>query len=115
MLDHVDYVAKLVGPEHVAIGTDVVYSASNSQQEAKKLSGKRVKTRKAWHQLWPPNTYGLSENYPEQSRLSLEWTNWPLATVGLVQRGYSDEDVQKIIGRNVVRVAREALAAAKVL
>jgi len=30
-----------------------------------------------------------------------------LFTVGLVQRGYSDEDIQKIIGGNALRVAME--------
>jgi len=35
--------------------------------------------------------------------------NWPLYTVGLVQRGYKDEDIQKILGGNVLRVARAAL------
>ena len=45
-------------------------------------------------------------NKPEQLD-SMAWTNWPLFTVGLVQRGYSDEDVQKIIGGNVLRVLNE--------
>ncbi len=40
---------------------------------------------------------------------SLAWTNWPLFTVGLVQRGYADDDIRKIIGGNVVRVANEAV------
>ena len=40
---------------------------------------------------------------------SLAWTNWPLFTVGLVQRGYSDDEIRKIIGGNVMRVARESL------
>ena len=33
------------------------------------------------------------------------WTNTPYITVGLVARGYSDDDIQKIIGGNFVRVA----------
>ena len=40
---------------------------------------------------------------------SLAWTNWPLFAVGLVQRGYKDEEIQKILGGNVLRVARAAL------
>ena len=36
------------------------------------------------------------------------WTNWPLFTVGLVQRGYSDDEIRKIIGGNVLRVMRES-------
>jgi len=41
---------------------------------------------------------------------SLAWTSWPLYIVGLVQRGYKDDDIQRIIGGNVLRVARAALA-----
>ena len=39
----------------------------------------------------------------------MAWTNWPVFTIGLVQRGYSDEDIRKIIGGNILRVAREVL------
>ena len=51
---------------------------------------------------------GRGRPEPDQ-KLSLAWTNWPLFTVGLVQRGYSDRDIQKILGGNVLRVAREVL------
>jgi membrane dipeptidase len=37
---------------------------------------------------------------------SLAWSNWPLFTVGLVQRGHSDETIQKILGGNMLRVLR---------
>ena len=40
---------------------------------------------------------------------SVAWTNWPLITVGLVQRGHTDEDIQKILGRNMLRVCQEVL------
>jgi membrane dipeptidase len=35
-----------------------------------------------------------------------------MLTVGMVQRGYQDEDIQKILGGNVLRVARATLPAA---
>ncbi|MFQ6098908.1 MAG: hypothetical protein ACE5O2_14355, partial [Armatimonadota bacterium] len=47
----------------------------------------------------------------EHQRLSMAWTNWPMFTIGLVQRGHSDDDIRKILGGNVLRVARAALAA----
>ena len=47
-------------------------------------------------------------------RLSMAWTNWPMFTVGLVQRGYSDEDIRKILGGNVLRVLRACMDARKV-
>jgi len=37
---------------------------------------------------------------------SLVWTNWPLLTVGMVQRSFSDAEIQNIIGGNVLRVCR---------
>ncbi len=40
---------------------------------------------------------------------TMAWTNWPLFTVGLVQRGYSDDEIRKIIGGNVLRVAQAVL------
>ena len=59
--------------------------------------------------LWPNDDYITT---PEATK-SITWTNWPLFTVGLVQRGYSDDDIRKIIGGNVLRVARETLKSAQ--
>jgi membrane dipeptidase len=39
----------------------------------------------------------------------MAWTNWPLFTVGMVQLGYSDADIQKIIGGNAMRVAKAVM------
>jgi membrane dipeptidase len=105
MLDHIDYVAENFGVDHVAIGTDVAYTSINAERERAKLP-KLPKGREPWESLWPPYSF---ETKPEHA-LSLAWTNWPLFTVGLVQRGYSEEEIQRIIGGNVLRVARAALA-----
>jgi len=74
-------------------------------EEYEKLP-KQPKRRAPWESLWPPYEF---ETTPEQT-LSMAWTNWPLFTVGLVQRGYSEEEIQKIIGGNVLRVARAVLS-----
>ena len=39
---------------------------------------------------------------------SMAWTNFPLFTVGMVQRGFSDDDIRKILGLNYLRVLRES-------
>ncbi|MHB1033629.1 MAG: dipeptidase [Pirellulales bacterium] len=104
MLDHVDYAVRRFGAEHVAIGTDVEYTSPNQDAEAEKVP-KTGKTRPRWEALWPPGSRDFRGD-----RLSLAWTNWPLFTVGMVQRGYSDADIQKILGGNVMRVATAALA-----
>ena len=59
-----------------------------------------------WEHLWPADDY---QPQPHAER-SLDWTNWPLFTVGLVQRGHSDETIRKILGENVLRVARANFA-----
>lgn len=103
-LDHIDYAARKFGVDHVAIGTDVAYSSQNSAAEQNKVPRLR-RTREGFRSLWPPDEYTPAP----QARDSLAWTNWPLFTVGLVQRGYTEADIRKIIGENVLRVARESL------
>lgn len=106
MLDHIDYVAKRFGVESVGIGTDIAYTSSNAAAENRKVPG-RGKRRTRYEALWPDGALG--KRFPGEK--SLAWTNWPLFTVGLVQRGYSDEDIRKILGQNMLRVARDVLKA----
>jgi len=109
LLDHIDHVVRTFGPDHVAIGTDTAYSSSHAAAEHAKVPS-RGPSRKRWENFWPADDSLFSSDWhkPEQVQ-SLAWTNWPLFTVGLVQRGHSDEDIRKIIGGNVLRVAKEAL------
>lgn len=106
LLDHIDYVAKKFGVDHVAIGTDVAYSSRNSGDENKKaaVAGFRRK-REAFRSLWPKDDFVPTA----QAAASIAWINWPLFTVGLVQRGYSDEEIRKILGGNVMRVCRDSM------
>ncbi len=106
MMEHIAYAVKTFGADHVAIGMDQGYTSRKAAQENAKLPKGR-KTRDRWEALWPE---GSRATKPPESQLSMAWTNWPLFTVGLVQLGYSDSDIQKIIGGNAVRVARAALA-----
>jgi len=103
MLDHIDHAVKQYGADHVAIGTDVAYTSRNTSAEARKLP-RAPRTRSRWEGFWPPNAFPLSD-----SQATLAWTNWPMFTVGLVQRGHSDEAIQKILGGNMLHVARAAL------
>lgn len=103
-LNHIEYVAKKFGPEHVAIGTDIAYTSQNAAAESKKVPRLR-RGREEFRSLWPADDYQTKPGADE----SLAWTNWPLYTVGLVQRGFSDEEIRQIIGGNVLRVARQTL------
>jgi len=104
LLDHVDHVIKQFGADHVAIGTDVAYQSQEAGREQAKVP-KRARRRTEFRSLWPADDYQTTQ----QANDSVAWTNWPLFTVGLVQRGHRDDVIRKVIGGNVMRVARETL------
>lgn len=103
-LDHLEYAVKTFGAEHVAIGTDVAWSSSNSRTQAALLP-RRPRSRQPFRSLWPADDFQTTE----QMTSSLSWINWPLFTVGMVMRGFTDEQIRMILGGNVLRVARETL------
>lgn len=107
LLDHVDYLVKTVGADHVAIGTDTAYTSRNAAAE-RALVPPRPGTRPRWENFWPPDD-ALHKPVSDRQVKSLAWTNWPLFTVGMVQRGHSDDDICKILGGNVLRVAEAVL------
>ena len=92
---------KLVGVDGAAIGTDVGTVPTDTEgARLKPFPRTRRKNRN-----WRPEQRRTAGGSSEECRSgSLVWTNWPYFTVGLVQRGYSDDDIQKIIGGNVLRV-----------
>ena len=104
MMDHIEYVARTFGPDHVAIGTDrsSVLSPAVTEHQA-------PPARAIWESFWCPTK---EEKIPvsEEQFNSMAWGNWPLFTVGLVQRGFTDDEIRKIIGGNVLRVAEESLS-----
>ncbi len=104
LLDHIDYAIKKFGADHVAIGTDVAYQSQNASRKQAKVP-KRGKRRSDFRSLWPADDFKTTKEATE----SIAWTNWPLFTVGLVSRGHSDEVIRKVIGGNVMRVARESI------
>jgi membrane dipeptidase len=104
LLDHLDYAIKTFGADHVAIGTDIAYISRNEKTEQAKVTAKS-KTggpRRSWQSLWPPFDFRESSDAVR----SLAWTNWPLFTIGLVQRGHSDDTIRKVLGENTLRVWR---------
>jgi membrane dipeptidase len=86
-LDHMDYVVKLVGVDHVGIGSDVNenWSALPIRSDYETMYGYRA-----------PGLAGYTYVH--------EIIN---VTRGLVARGYTDEDISKVLGGNFMRVARQ--------
>ncbi len=106
LLDHIDYAVKKFGINHVAIGTDVAHTSQYAAAAAKGIPS-RGRRRTRFAALWPPDALG--GQWPKANTLG--WTNWPLVTIGLVQRGYQDVDIRKILGGNILRVCRDVLTA----
>ncbi len=77
MLDHIDHVVKLIGIEHVGIGSD--YD-------------------------------GVGDSLPVGLK---DVSSYPNLVQGLLDRGYSDADIKKILGENMLRVWRQAEAFAQ--
>jgi len=104
LMQHVDYIVKLVGADHAAIGTDVSLVPPDPEGVELKPFPPTTGKNRNWRPEHRSHVPGVSEDCRTGS---LVWTNWPYFTVGLVQLGYSDEDVRKIIGGNVLRVLKD--------
>ena len=93
LLDHIDYLAGLVGVGYVGIGLDLIENA-NEEEFALLASNPEI---------WGlPNPQGKYE-YPIGIEGISDIVN---ITRGLVARGYTDNEIKKIIGENWLRVLR---------
>ena len=105
MLDHIDCAVRKFGHRAVTIGIDSAY-VSRWSAEATQALLPRPSERPRWENFWPlGDALERPEwNQPHQHQ-SMAPTNWPLITVGLVQRGHTDEAIRHILGENMLRVA----------
>lgn len=94
VVEHIAYVADLVGIDHVGIGSDHFDAESD--------------VRYAAFATWFPDSqrgYGRDEvNVQGFERVD----DWPRVTEALLRRGFSDTDARKILGENHLRVFRAA-------
>jgi len=69
LIKHIDYIAKLIGVDHVGIGSD----------------------------------FDGAESYPKGMD---DVTDYPKITAALLRLGYSEKDIDKILGGNFIRVLK---------
>lgn len=100
-LDHVDYAVDLIGADHVGIGTDTGYREPRPE----------IPRERMWWTGFKPEHLELGPEMraDEGSSGSIAWVNWPYYTVGLVSRGYSDQEIKKIIGDNFLRIIEKVI------
>jgi membrane dipeptidase len=96
VLDHVDYAAKLVGVEHVAVGSDLDMVGNPNPIGG----GMDPKTQ--------PNFARYRFHTDSAGKLTIAGLDHPKRmfdlTEGLIRRRYSDADIRLILGANAVRV-----------
>ncbi len=99
VLDHIDHAVDIGGVESVAFGGDM--SDRTLDQESISQGSNLNVWRKTHPEVYGDGPTDRMDPYPEH--LS-RYTELPNLTDGLVARGYSDNDVQKILGENLRRV-----------
>jgi len=89
-LRHIDYAAQLIGPQHVGLGLDYVFDLDELDEFVRSNPEKF------------PAALRQPGNYPQ-----IEPERLPIIAEALLQKGYSEADVQGIIGHNNLRVAKQ--------
>jgi len=102
LLDHSDYIAKLVGVEHISVGIDYYEGQAGVADES---MSKALYDKSVQDGTWNPRDYPPPPwYYPEGIEMP---DKLPNLTAALLKRGYSEEDVKKILGLNLIRVFQE--------
>jgi membrane dipeptidase len=95
MLDHYDYVAKLVGVEHLGVGSDIDLHGYDA------LPAEELKEYRS----------GGKENESVREKLDVDGLNYAKRPFdiaeGLIRRKYSDANIEAILGGNFRRVLKQ--------
>lgn len=94
LIDHVDHMVKVIGIDHIGMGCDWMEADAELQSSS----------MQAYPGLYPPNYQRGS--FPEGLSRPEDVPN---LTAALVRRGYSDEDVSKIMGGNFLRAFEQVI------
>ncbi len=94
-LDHFDHVAKLVGPEHLGVGSDIdLHGYDDMPEEA----NRRLRS-------------GYKDSYAFRNKIDIEGVDHPRRMFdlaeGLIRRNYTDSQIEGILGGNFQRVLAE--------
>lgn len=90
LLRHIDHAVQTIGAEHVGIGLDYVFDSSELDEY--------LRTFKDTFPAGMGYEAGIKMVCPEQT---------PEITEGLLKRGYPEDSIRKILGENMLRIARQ--------
>ena len=102
LLDHVDYLVKVAGIEHVGLGLDYVEAYHDQPTVVAPQSVVTWRTRR-------PDIFGSLASFGRQSYpVGIETARkLPNLTQGLFDRGYTKEQTSAVLGRNWLRVIKK--------
>lgn len=94
-VDHIDHVAKLVGIEHVGVGTDADLKGYDALPE----------------EIYKSLKASYKDSYGFRDKIDIEGLDHPQKmydlTEALIRRGYSDDNIRAVLGENFKRVLSE--------
>jgi len=93
-MEHFEHLVDLIGINHVAFGPDVLYG--NHTELLRVLS--------EYHGMELPESTLKSEYVDGLENPTEAWTNIPR---WLVANGYSDAEIRKVLGKNVLRALQQ--------
>jgi membrane dipeptidase len=96
MLDHIDHIARLVGPTHVGLGLDLM----EGYRENKTVSPALLRRR-----TLRPDIFGSMEDFfnDELPHGFKSISSLSALTQGLVDRGHNEDEIAAILGGNWLR------------
>lgn len=103
MLDHIDHAIEIMGVHKVGIGTDWGGWTRDVPQPL------REGLRRAFYAMGFRDEHGLQ--FGAALGELVDYTDWPHITGGLVARGYSDDEIRGILGRNFLNYFRRVVGA----
>lgn len=96
LLKHVDYIAELVGIDHIGLGLDFEYVGESMQEASKTHYDYFVKTGQWDPKDYPPPPYYYPSGLDDPRC-------YPNLTKALLERGYDEAETKKVLGGNFMR------------
>jgi len=99
LIKHIDHIAELVGTDYIGIGPDI----------------DEFELVENIYRAWSPAPGYIEHLYygMPKTKITVQGPSsvdkYPLLTEGLIRHGYSDEDIIKIVGGNLLRLYQEIL------
>jgi len=100
-IDHIAYIADLVGIDHTALGIDYYASMASASElkDAEAYYDRSIRLGRWRADAYPPPPHHYPEGIESPKTL-------PALTARLLERSFSPEDVKKVLGGNWMRVYR---------